>query len=60
MNASFNVARAAFGDLADKSDELILAMGRVLARRDEQAPLYITQEDLDSFQERKDITMLRQ
>ncbi|KAL6887140.1 hypothetical protein HDV57DRAFT_349635 [Trichoderma longibrachiatum] len=60
VHVSFNLARAAFGDLADNSDELVVAMGRALARRDERAPLYITQEDLDHFNQRKDITMLRQ
>lgn len=56
---SDDLANAAFGELAGKHNDLTSSMSRVLIARDENAPMYISQDDEDSFEKRRDIRTLR-
>lgn len=51
--------RISFGALAGEKDQLLTQMRRTSLRRDPRAPIYITSEDLDSFEKRRDLTALR-
>ena len=54
-----NLAKLAFGDLVDEDEELYKALQNASLSRDEGAPLYVSQKDLEGFNRRRDIRDLR-
>lgn len=52
--------RLSFGALAGRKDELLSRMRRACLKRDPGAPIYISRQDLESFETRRDIAGLRQ
>ncbi|KAI3552370.1 hypothetical protein CSPX01_00119 [Colletotrichum filicis] len=54
-----NLARVAYGDLAGQSDALHTILRNATFTRDEKAPLYPTQRDLDVFEKRNDVQKRR-
>ncbi|KAF4955438.1 hypothetical protein FGADI_4548 [Fusarium gaditjirri] len=54
-----NLMKISFGRLAGLKDQLIDQMTRMSLRCDPGAPIYITKEDLEGFEKRKDLTLLR-
>lgn len=51
--------KISFGALAGKKDKLLDQMRRMSIKCDPGAPIYVTQEDLDGFEKRQDLTLLR-
>jgi len=51
--------KISFGALAGKKDDLLTQMRRTSLKRDPRAPIYITSEDFESFEKRRDLTTLR-
>lgn len=60
IHLSENLAHASFGELAGEQNLLTNAMSRVFLGRDENAPIYITEDDQANFEKRRDISSLRQ
>lgn len=60
IHLSANLAHASFGELAGEQNLLTNSMSRVFLGRDENAPIYITQDDQTNFEKRRDISSLRQ
>ncbi|KAK1480541.1 hypothetical protein CCUS01_16199 [Colletotrichum cuscutae] len=54
-----NLARVAYGDLAGQSDALHTILRNATFTRDEKAPLYPTERDLDVFEQRNDVQKRR-
>lgn len=54
-----NLAKLAFGDLVDGDHDLYKALQAASLSRDEGAPLYVSQKDMDTFNNRRDIRDLR-
>ncbi|KAK1657565.1 hypothetical protein BDP55DRAFT_623481 [Colletotrichum godetiae] len=54
-----NLARVAYGDLAGQSDALHTILRNATFTRDEKAPLYPTERDLDVFEKRNDVQKRR-
>ena len=50
----------AFRDLVDGDEELYQTLRNASLSRDKDAPLYVSKEEFDGFQKRKDIRELRQ
>ncbi|KAI6478986.1 hypothetical protein MCOR13_011583 [Pyricularia oryzae] len=58
-NFNGDLVQVAFGEHARGNDELFKRMREASFKRNENAPIYVTQEDLESFQKREDISELR-
>ncbi|KAI6310931.1 hypothetical protein MCOR34_006176 [Pyricularia oryzae] len=58
-NFDGDLGQVAFGEHARGNDELFKRMREASFKRNENAPIYVTQEDLESFQKREDISELR-
>ncbi|KAL5900173.1 hypothetical protein ACKVWC_011469 [Pyricularia oryzae] len=58
-NFDGDLVQVAFGEHARGNDELFKRMREASFKRNENAPIYVTQEDLESFQKREDISELR-
>ncbi|KAG4278834.1 hypothetical protein FPRO04_06155 [Fusarium proliferatum] len=54
-----NLMRVSFGTLAGMKDKIIDQMRKMSLRCDPGAPIYITKEDLEGFEKRQDLTLLR-
>ncbi|GKU10824.1 unnamed protein product, partial [Fusarium langsethiae] len=54
-----NLMKISFGALAGKKDKLLDQMRRMSIKCDPGAPIYVTQDDLDGFEKRQDLTLLR-
>ncbi|PKK52457.1 hypothetical protein CI102_4191 [Trichoderma harzianum] len=54
------LSEIAFGELGKQDDGLWSVISNAFLRRDPYAPLYLTQEESDKFEERNDIRTLRQ
>ncbi|KAH9431468.1 hypothetical protein MCOR02_008757 [Pyricularia oryzae] len=54
-----DLVQVAFGDRARGNDELLKNMREASFKRNENAPIYVTKKDLESFQQREDIRELR-
>ncbi|TLD25447.1 hypothetical protein PspLS_06266, partial [Pyricularia sp. CBS 133598] len=57
-NFDGDLVQVAFGEHARGNDELFKRMREASFKRNENAPIYVTQEDLESFQKREDISEL--
>ncbi|KAK7425950.1 hypothetical protein QQZ08_007532 [Neonectria magnoliae] len=59
-NQRANLMQIAFGDKASDGEHAISKFHGTFTKRDPYAPIYITQEDLRKFEDRSDLTLLRQ
>ncbi|EJP61116.1 uncharacterized protein BBA_09921 [Beauveria bassiana ARSEF 2860] len=55
-----NLMRIAFDSRAGDNDRMIRSLSSAFSRRDPDAPIYVSTDELAAFEERKDIQTLRQ
>ncbi|KAL7928806.1 hypothetical protein V8C35DRAFT_332508 [Trichoderma chlorosporum] len=60
VHLSKNLMRVAYGNRVGQNDEVISLMGRVLMRRDPDAPIYLEREDIKALEGRLDILAFRE